>query len=388
MRALLFVGLAACSASPRGPVTVRQLHRSSVVEPDDRFVLFVDADGTSRKVDLDASNEAVGELGAGGSVILVGHDQAAGAAGMEMYTDVEPGRTLEFGPPALVPHAPLATLDVHGVLPGDADQLTYTSACGAGIAPQVNLDDRCGAATDLVLVACRRSYIPATALDGAGCEPVAYTVLTAQPVIDGAAITIDPAAWRPFDEVTIDVHDTSGIAAASTSLSVITAYGVQALAERASASRLTAQLPAIGPVEVQGLIGHTNGSQQTFTARLADPHVLDLHDVLAPWVTQSAAGWTTDDDAGGLVAHTLVTTFTLRGSGLTIYGAPSSAGALELPDLPRTVTAYVADDPLLERHAQLVRVEGLDPAIDPQRAANIVLSGGDPGGTSYAVTSY
>jgi hypothetical protein len=390
MRALVLCALAACSMDAHGIVTVQT---QPVKAPyDEAFVLLQNPDGSARRVEIDDSGRASGDLVAGGNVALV---QAGVIDGNEyrfvqMYTDVAVGAALEFGIQS-VDRPPPRTLVVDGSLPAGTNALLFGSACGTwvdtypvdGLTAQ--LTDRCGASTDVVVIACNAppTSTSRTAFFGS-CGDKVYQVRYGVPVMNNATIMLDPLAWRAPDVVTVDLSNSERLLFAQ--LNITSAWGVLGDSTSSEVSQIVAAAPAIGPLGVTGEVGIEGAVRQTIEAYLPAPeHSLDLHGILAPWVIRGTSTWTSDDEDGALSADAQVTSFTSRYNGLVIYSAPSASGNYQLPDLPRALTPFFPYDAELKTTVRLIRFA--ERFEDPQRTANFLISGGDFR-SSYAITSF
>ena len=362
MRALVLCALAACGVDARdellrGPVTVHARTKYEGAPMTGAKVIFQDPDGTERETTT-FEGVATGVIDAGGTVTLF---DGRGAYTIDVYTEVQPGATLRFGPERERPKPIGARMQLAGGPPPGAEEVFIASACTRPFDPIGVFDDRCGTIADLVLLA---YHVEQTATLYPSYTLVSYQVLPAVAITDGATIAIDSTAWMPLETIGVDlVHaDTvTGVGLSST-------LGHVGASATWTAPRATARLPAVGPFYASVGLARPGANEQGLSVRLDDRRTIDVEALRAPWLTQSGDSWVTD----GGKADAVVSTFRWGGNTLTVYGPPATHGAPSLL-LPTTLADYgPRPGEELYSDVHVYRFEGLAPSIRGPRAANLL----------------
>ena len=387
----LLTALALAGCSDGGHVDV-VVHRIALADAQ-VSVVFTDPDGMSRTADVDADGHASGEIVTGGTVTLA--RLIGGSADLTAYTDVQPGSTLEFGPPE-VDHPSRGTMTITGDVPPGADQIQIAAVCRSNSTSpgvqKITLDDRCGATVDLLLVGVK--FVNPNNVN------VAYIYLPAQPIVDGGTIALDPTAWRPPEPITIHIHGADGMfEQPNNSVYLTDSFGVRTYDVRAAHDTVTATMPLAGTFALSAMLTRVPALGQTLYVDL--PAVaaqdLDFAGVLAPWVMQHDRSWSVDDVGGALVASALVADYKwtqpianyTEDVQLRVISAAPPPGKLPFPNLPAPLAKYQpGPDFQIEATARLVRAEGLaDIPVARAAEAGTGIGSGPLGGGSLAVTS-
>jgi hypothetical protein len=364
MALALALALTACTerGTERGHVEVVAYDKLGGGPAAGALVVFTDLDGSSRTAEVESDGRASGEVEAGGSVWLFVDRPPDVSPGpyITAYTDVQPGDTLEFGPPPEEAHAARGTMEIVGMPPAGTDSIRFTSNCpGPPTGRQaIAFDDRCETTADVVIYA--HDVVGGTS----GTVLRSYIWLPAQPIIDGGTITIDPGAWKTPELVTINFLNSGGPSDyfLTTTLRTI---GIQGK-----------YVPLVGSLLASG---QAKGSDfiTVFPPTSANIEI-DLDGVLSPSVMAELAEngdvqWSIADDANGaLVAHAMTAEYSWQqpianyqlAMELRITSPAAAGGRITTPRLPGPLSKYQPrEDFLINKRGFLFRFEGFDPAL-------------------------
>lgn len=365
--ALAFV-LAGCTDPARGEIHVvaHSYHALPVPAATDALVVVVDGDGT-RTTRTDAEGRATAQLQAGGSVWVLDDAPPMNNPGpiITVYTDVQPGDTIEVGPEprAQQQHAARGTMQVVGAPPAGTESIQFASNClasGSGGAT-ITFDDRCAATAEVLLLATHfYGGVSGTVLEK-------YIWLPAQPITDGGTITVDPNAWQAPTELSLSFVNAGG----PVTYSVSSAFG--------NVYQQGNRVPAAGMLRVAGGVNAAKGFElQLPSTAVGMP--IDLDHVLTPSITTErlptgSIRWRIADDAGGArVTQASGATFNWiertpsidRSHQLRVLSPAASGGTIESPTFPGPLAEYAPPAELISEagyaSARIVRVEGIDSA--------------------------
>ena len=338
-------------------------------------IVFASPDGASTEALTDGAGQATATIAFGGSAWLF--EQIFSDVHLTAFTGLVDGDAPLFGrADAPVARAPVATVTVAGTPPASAEafQLVAGSRCAVGTADgtltsRLTVDARCAPTTDVLAVAYDRGP------SGAWQHVVAWALLPAQPIVDGATITVPAAAWRAPTLVELRLRGAPDGVYADYQTSLTDDFGTLVRPADGTTGTVRAFLPLAGDHLAIRTTFHRDQLQQQVVAAIPTtaPYQLDTTRVLAPWVTQYGRGpvrWAGNDDGGSLASH--ATVLTQRWPVTDAIGQPLTVTlrtiarelpppAIPLPVVPAALAAFAP--PYVEQtRLQLVRFGDLAPA--------------------------